>query len=93
MPGQIFPNPVAGSSGATTFDTIGSGVNTSAVMIVGGSASLTPAGNGVISANELNSVPVVPVAAILVNSVLASDDFEVTINDPVVRGQILVNGA
>ena len=93
MPGQIFPNPVSGAGGSTGFDALGSGTNLSATMVVGGSATLAPAGGGVISANQLNGIPIVPVAGILINAVLASDDFQVSVNNPVVRQQILVNGA
>lgn len=45
-----------GTSGSTTFDEIGSGVNTTATMVVGSGASLTPSGGGIIKATAMLNV-------------------------------------
>ena len=50
--GTQGPQGATGPSGASTFDAIGSGINTTANMVVGSGASMTPAGTGNIQANN-----------------------------------------
>ena len=45
---------VSGGGGSPTFDTIASGTNLTAAMLVGTGASLGPTGTGTISANQVN---------------------------------------
>lgn len=47
-----------GTPGTVTFDEIGSGTNTTAAMVVGSGASLTPVGSGRIKATDIDGVQV-----------------------------------
>lgn len=51
-------NLIAAISNSISFTNITNGSNTSAAMVVGSGASLTPAGSGVISATEIDGVTV-----------------------------------
>lgn len=59
------------SASGTNFNTIGSGVNTTATMIVGSGATLGTAGTGILSANYINGLLIPSGAAVIGSNSLA----------------------
>ena len=59
---NTFSCGTTSSTGAPAFNTIGSGTNTTAAMVVGSGATLTPTGTGTINATQFKGNTVVPVA-------------------------------
>lgn len=59
---------IACGGGASTFNSITSGTNSSATMQVGTGASITPTGTGVVNANQVNGAAVPPSAALLASN-------------------------
>ena len=60
-----WPNQTINGTGSTAFSSLTSGSNTTATMVVGSGASLSPTGTGSINANQINAAAVPASATVL----------------------------